>query len=69
MVNLDSTVDNVSCVIPEDPEELEIVGYRVEVEWEEVVNEGTDDEEEIVHRFGIDLMADQFEVIRCFEGM
>jgi hypothetical protein len=59
VVDLDSTYDNVDC---EDSDDLEIVGYRVEVEWEEVLNEGTEDEEEIKHRFGIDLKADQFQV-------
>jgi len=60
VVDLDnSEFDNVSCIDPEDPEDLDIVGYRVEVEWEEVLNEGTEDEEEIKHRFGIDLKADQ----------
>jgi hypothetical protein len=60
VVDLDnSEFDKVSCIDPEDPEDLDIVGYRVEVEWEEVLNEGTEDEEEIKHRFGIDLKADQ----------
>lgn len=60
VVDLDnSEFDNVSCIDPEDPEDLDIVSYRVEVEWEEVLNEGTEDEEEIKHRFGIDLKADQ----------
>ncbi len=54
VVDLNSTFNNVTCVDPEDPEDLEIVGYRVEAEWE--------DEEEVVHRFGIDLEADQNQV-------
>jgi hypothetical protein len=63
VVDLENSVyDAVSCIDPEDPEYLQIVGYRVEVEWEEVLDEGTEDEEEITHRFGIDLMADQFQV-------
>ena len=60
VVDLDNSVfDNVICIVSED---LEIVGYRVEVEWEEVLNEGTEDEEEIKHRFGIDLNANQYSV-------
>ena len=54
-----SEFDAVLCIDPEDPEDLEIVGYRVEVEWEEVLNESTEDEEEIKHRFGIDLNSNQ----------
>lgn len=59
VVDLNSTYDNVDC---EDSDDLEIVGYRVEAEWEEVLNEGTEDEEEVVHTFGVDLMADQSSV-------
>lgn len=59
VVDLNSTYNNVYC---EDSDELEIVGYRVEAEWEEVLNEGTEDEEEVVHTFGVDLMADQSSV-------
>jgi len=60
VVNLNSTTyDPEECYGSDD---LLIVGYRVEVEWEEVLNEGTPDEEEIVHKFGIDLEADQYQV-------
>jgi hypothetical protein len=59
VVNLDSAFGNVTC---EESEDLEIVAYRVETEWVEVLNEDTEDEEEIVHRFGIDLKPDQFSV-------
>lgn len=49
VVDLDeSEFENVMC---KDSEDLEIVAYRVEVEWE--------DEDEVVHRFGIDLEDDQ----------
>ena len=49
VVDLDNTTSgNVVCI---DSVDLEIVGYRVEVEWE--------DADEVVHTFGIDLGADQ----------
>jgi hypothetical protein len=43
-----SEFENVMC---KDSEDLEIVAYRVEAEWE--------DADEVVHIFGIDLKADQ----------
>jgi hypothetical protein len=61
VVDLDnSTSGDVQCIAPING--FEIVGYRVEVEWEEILNEGTEDEEEAVHTFGVDLAADQFQV-------
>ena len=56
VVDLKSKFNNVEC---ENSDDLEIIGYRVEAEWEEVLNPGTEDEEEVVHTFGVDLKADQ----------
>jgi hypothetical protein len=51
MVDLEySEPDNVDCTTGD----LEIVGYRVEVEWEEELSG-----KEIVHKFGVDLDAGQ----------
>lgn len=51
VIDLDSTFDNLTC---ENSGDLEIVGYRVEAEWE--------DDNEVVHTFGIDLKPDQHSV-------